>query len=382
MTVRRFIIAGEASGDTLAAELMQAVDQLAGPAEWHGLGGPKMQAQGLISNQDYAQLSVIGFGDSLTALPRLNRLAHQLADQVTEQRPSSVFTVDSKGFSIRFANILRKKMKKKQMESPLVHLVAPTVWAWGKWRAGKFEQAFDALLCLFPFEPKYFDHNQLACAFVGHPAGFEAAGDRAGGDVRDRNLIALLPGSRRSELDYILEDMLGAAQLLYQDNPARRFLLPCLPHLSDRLADRLAKSDLPIELLQGEQASRTAFARAAAGIIASGTATLQAALAGLPAVCCYRVGPINYRIMRHLFQLEDPVLPHILLGRPVYPYFEQQAQTPANLAAAMRDILSNQDDRAKQMQIVQKQLRDLLTGQAADFRSSLISGLAASGLQL
>ena len=374
MTRTRYIIAGESSGDALAASLMRATDQLAGPANWQGMGGPEMQTAGLVSGHDYTQLSLIGFGEVLAGLPRLLQLANNLAEEVMAIRPSVVFTVDSKAFSMRFAKILRKKMNKNGWSCPIIHMVAPTIWAWGSWRKRGFEEAFDGMLCLFPFEPELFDRAALRAVFVGHPAAFAPPVDRS--QASDK-LIALFPGSRRAELDYILEDMLGAAKRLYQADQARRFILPAVPHLADRLASRLAREEsLPVQLITGPDAAQQAFSEAGSGLLASGTASLQAALAGMPVITCYKVGALNYRLMRWLFQLADPILPNILLGRVVYPFFGQSDQTSRNLAAALEAVLADPAGQTAAISQASAELRGLLTGGQADFETSLQAGLA------
>jgi lipid-A-disaccharide synthase len=374
MTRTRYIIAGESSGDALAASLMRATDRLAGPAGWQGMGGPQMQAAGLVSGHDYTQLSLIGFGEALAAMPRLLRLAGQLAEEVMALRPSAVFTVDSKAFSMRFAKILRKKMYKSGWSCPIIHMVAPTVWAWGSWRKRGFEQLFDGLLCLFPFEPELFDSAAVKACFVGHPAAFTHPVDRS--KASDK-LIALFPGSRGAELDYILEDMLGAAERLWQADQERRFMLPAVPHLADRLAARLARAEiLPVQLVTGPDAARRAFTEAGSGLLASGTASLQAALAGMPVITCYKVGAVNYRLMRWLFHLPDPILPNILLGRVLYPFFGQSDQTSRNLAAALEAVLADPQGQAATLNQAAAELRALLTGGHVDFDASLQAGLA------
>ena len=161
MTSRLFILAGEASGDVLAAQLMHAVGKVKGPVAWSGIGGPHMKEAGLTSSEEMGQLSIIGISDALAALPRLHRLADRLIDQVLDTRPDIVFTVDSKAFSVRFAKRLRKRLSGGAWQPQLIHMVAPTIWAWGEWRKKVFEQTFDGLLCLFPFEPELFDQTQI-----------------------------------------------------------------------------------------------------------------------------------------------------------------------------------------------------------------------------
>ena len=156
MTAPIFILAGEASGDVLASRIMRAVHQHYGQQQWIGLGGPFMAAEGLRSVADMSRLSLIGVGAAIQKYRQLSAFANELVDLVLQQRPKLILTVDAKGFSVRFAARLKRQMQRHGWSAPIIHTVAPTVWAWGKWRRHKFARAFDGLFCLFPFEPDYF----------------------------------------------------------------------------------------------------------------------------------------------------------------------------------------------------------------------------------
>ena len=173
MTAPIFILAGEASGDVLASRMMRAVHQHYGQQRWIGLGGPHMAAEGLRSVGDMSRLSLIGVGAAIQHYRQLSAFADELVDLVLQQRPKLILTVDAKGFSVRFAARLKRQMQRHGWSAPIIHTVAPTVWAWGKWRRHKFARAFDGLFCLFPFEPDYFAPLGLESHFIGHPAAFD-----------------------------------------------------------------------------------------------------------------------------------------------------------------------------------------------------------------
>ena len=170
-----FILAGEPSGDQLAAHMMKALTARFGPIDWIGVGGSAMRRQGLTTLIDMDALTIFGFGRALSSYLRLSRLMERLVNDVMAMRPRLVFlTVDVKGFSLRFAGRLRRRMQQAGWSAPIIHTVAPTVWAWGAWRAGKFAAAMDGILCLFPFEPAYFTRYRLPAQFIGHPEAFLA----------------------------------------------------------------------------------------------------------------------------------------------------------------------------------------------------------------
>lgn len=367
-----FIIAGEPSGDNLAAGLMRALKTDYPGAAFTGMGGPAMVSEGLRSNYDYSQLQIVGVVQVLTAYGWLKSLMNKLVEEVIETRPQAVFTVDAKGFSLRFAQALRKRMAEIGWQVPIIHMVAPTIWAWGKWRARKFEANFDALLCLFPMEPALFDEKAIKTAFIGHYAGFK---EDQRYEARDPHCLLMMPGSRRSELSYILPTMLEAANKLVSDGHIRRIILPALPHLSAQIDKALAGYDLPIEVLY-DNGLDTGLKEAGFAFCTSGTATLELAIASMPAITGYRVSALNAIIMPALAYITDPILPHILLKKKIYPYFFQNELTAENLLQAAHELQTGLVQKQTEMRQHSDDLRQLLTNGAPDFEASIQKSLS------
>jgi lipid-A-disaccharide synthase len=378
MTAPIFILAGEASGDQLAAHLMRAVNNAYEKPDWIGVGGRLMQAEGLESWVDMETLSVMGFGGALTAYRRLSRLADDLVEQVIRARPRLVLTVDNKGFAVRFASRLKRRMKAVGWSVPIIHCVAPTVWAWGRWRAKKFATVMDGLLCLFPFEPDYFKPFGLDAHLIGHPEAFgnflpvTPAGKNSEEPQKKFNKIILLPGSRRGEISLILPQMLAAAAIIKRQDPNLNLVLPAVPHLLpliQSLVDGTGVTilDQPKDLIPALQTSDAMMAT-------SGTITLQAALCGTVGVTCYRTGAFSGFIGRRLVDLDKVILPNAILGRPLYPFYFQEAATGKTLAAATLDCLddANAKSSARQAAI---ELKSLLTGGARSFDELVIGAL-------
>jgi lipid-A-disaccharide synthase len=378
MTAPIFILAGEASGDQLAAHLMRAVNKAYEKPNWIGVGGRLMQAEGLVSWIDMETLSVMGFGGALKAYRRLSSLADDLVEQVIKARPRLVLTVDNKGFAVRFASRLKRRMKAVGWSVPVIHCVAPTVWAWGRWRAKKFATVMDGLLCLFPFEPDYFKPFGLDAHFIGHPEAFSdflppmPVNKSVEKEKIKSNKIILLPGSRRSEISLILPEMLAATAIIKRHDPNLNFVLPAVPHLLPLIQSLIAESgvtilDQPKDLIPALQTSD-------AMIATSGTITLQAALCGTVGVTCYRTSAFSGFIGRRLVDLDKVILPNAILGRPLYPFYFQEVATGKTLAAATLDCLcdANAKSSARQAAI---ELKSLLTGGAQSFDELVISAL-------
>lgn len=382
-----FILAGEPSGDQLAAKIMGAIDGAYGRQDWFGIGGAQMQAAGLRPEGDMEQLSVIGFGAALTAYPRLSRLADQLVARVTEAKPRAILTVDAKGFSLRFALRLKRRMAEAGWWAPIIHTVAPTVWAWGEWRAASAARAIDGLLCLFPFEPAYFTAHGVRAHFIGHPEAFnpalevkDAARNVSAVDKRgEGKRLLLLPGSRRSEIKRILPIIRDAALQVTKTGAKTgaktgkiEISLATMPHLVEQVTAVLG-SPTPISVVSGREAFYTHLHAADAVMAASGTVTLQTALAGVAGVTCYRTSALSALIGRRLVKMDRVILPNALLDRDVYPFLFQQAATPH--ALAKMTVLALNQERTKMHQTA-AELRGLLRGGAADFETLVANSVA------
>ena len=385
MTAPIFILAGEASGDVLASRMMRAVHQHYGQQQWIGLGGPHMAAEGLRSVGDMSRLSLIGVGAAIQHYRQLSAFADELVDLVLQQRPKLILTVDAKGFSVRFAARLKRQMQRHGWSAPIIHTVAPTVWAWGKWRRHKFARAFDGLFCLFPFEPDYFAPLGLESHFIGHPAAFDIqaqkpralSGSRSSGSTPYGTSsfaprIVLLPGSRNSEISQILPVMVAAVGKMRRNFPNAIITLPAVPKYHHMISAFCA--DQPIEIVDGYQHMTDSLAHCDAVIAASGTVTLEAALFGAPGVACYKASWLSATLGRMVVDMRKVILPNAILGREVYPFLFQENLTAAHLAEAVSRTLNDPQSKIKAYHTA-TELRSCLVRKADSFDQLVAAAL-------
>ena len=314
-------------------------------AHFFGIGGKDMQAAGLdlIAEQD--ALTVIGFGAALKAWPRLSRLADHLVAEIVARRPDAILTIDSKGFSLRFARRLKKAMAKAGWHAPILHLVAPTVWAWGRGRAKSFAAAFDRLLCLFPFEPAYFTPYRLKTDYVGHPLfdrkiPTKAEARKALGLNRKTPIVVLAPGSRNGEVKRLLPRMMKAYDDLKLEYPSLTAILPVSSYVEPLITAYLADHS-DIKLVSGDNNMMTALAAGDAGIICSGTATLEASLAGLPGVIIYDADWLSLTLGRLVMDMSKVVLANVLANQPLYPFLLAKQVTSQAMCHHVKMALSD-----------------------------------------
>ena len=371
MSTPIFILAGEPSGDALAAQMMVAIEKKYGKQTWIGVGGDKMIAQGLTPLADMGQLSIVGFSAVLSAYSKLSALANDLVAQIIEQQPKLVLTVDAKGFSIRLATRLKRRLARADMQIPIVHTVAPTIWAWGAWRKHKFARNLDGLLCLFPNEPAFFDGMDVKISFIGHPEAWEVKG-AAPKTSNSKPHLCLLPGSRRSEVALLLPRMLAALDILCDRGIEIQVTLPTVSHVQSQVEKISAGHDITIET--GRDAFLATMASADVMMAASGTVTLQTALHALPGVVCYATSPLSAFIGRRLVNMDNVVLPNALLGRPIYPFLFQEQATPYALAASVQTIMDDPEARAKAAQNAIT-LTDMLRGGGTSFDDMVAQAL-------
>jgi lipid-A-disaccharide synthase len=313
---RLAMVAGEASGDLLATLLLGGLK-----ARWPGLtaqgiGGPKMISQGFDAWWPQDRLAVFGYVDALRHYHEISGIRKQLAERLLTNKPELFIGVDAPDFNLGL------EARLKAAGVPTVHFVSPSIWAWRGGRLDKIRRSADHVLCLFPFEPAIYEKAGIAATYVGHPLADHipidvprAAARAQMGLADDVGLIALLPGSRRSEINHIAAPLLQAAALLARERPALRFVLPVAPGLRAMLDPMIAAHapDLPLTLLDGQ--SHTALAACDLTLIASGTATLEAALFKRPMVIVYKLSPISWWLMNRLSYQPWVGLPNILLNR-------------------------------------------------------------------
>jgi lipid-A-disaccharide synthase len=342
---RLAMVAGEASGDLLAGLLMGGLRQRWPALTAQGIGGPRMAAQGFEAWWPHDKLAVRGYIEVLGHYREIVGIRKQLAQRLLVDPPDAFIGVDAPDFNLD----LETRLKAAGVKT--IHFVGPSIWAWRGKRIEKIGRAVDLMLCLFPFEPALYAQRGIAARYVGHPLADavplevpRAVSRVALGLQPDEPLVALLPGSRRSEVQYIAPRLLAAAELLHLERPQLRFVLPVVPglrHLIEPLRQRLAAT-APITLLDGR--SHEALAACDVALVASGTATLEAALFKRPMVITYAMHPLSWQMMKRMKYQPWVGLPNILLEEFAVPELLQGAATPQRLARAALDWL---DDPAR-----------------------------------
>lgn len=344
------LVAGEPSGDVLGARLMTALQRATGGAvRLEGIGGEQMVRAGLESRFPMGELSNMGLVELLPHLPRLIRRIRETTAWLRTNPPDLLVTVDAPGFNLRLARALHGS------GIPLLHYVAPTVWAWKPERAALFARIFDHLLALLPFEPPYFTPHGLACTYVGHPALETMAGAPDGPGFRQRhgiaptaNVICLLPGSRAYELRRLMPDFAEAVRLIAARHAGLHVILPTVAPVAG-MAERGARAcAVPATVIADPAEKRDAFAASDAALAASGTVAVELAVVGTPAVIAYRANPISAAIVRRMVKIKYASLINLLLDRDATPELLQENCQPGAMADAIDRLLSDPAARAAQ----------------------------------
>ncbi|MDH0291793.1 lipid-A-disaccharide synthase [Pseudomonas sp. GD04087] len=370
--LRVALVAGEASGDILGSGLMQALKQRHPDIEFIGVGGPRMQAEGLQSHFPMERLAVMGLVEVLGRLRELLRRRKDLVQMLIAAKPDVFIGIDAPDFNLNI------ELKLRRAGIRTVHYVSPSVWAWRQKRVLKIKDACDLMLALFPFEARFYEEHAVPVRFVGHPLAntIPLEADRAGARVRlglpeGDSVVALLPGSRGGEVGKLGALFLDTAQRLLQDRPGLRFVLPCAsPERRVQIEEMLAGRDLPVQLLDG--ASHEALAACDAVLIASGTATLEALLYKRPMVVAYKVAPMTYRILKRLVKSPYISLPNLLAGRLLVPELIQDAATPEALAATLLPLLDDGSVQTESFDAIHRALRQDASAQAAEAVLALV----------
>lgn len=372
--LRVALVAGEASGDILGAGLMRALKARNPQVEFIGVGGPRMEAEGLASYFPLERLAVMGLVEVLGRLPELLARRRRLFRSLVQARPDVFIGIDAPDFNLGL------ELRLRQAGIRTVHYVSPSVWAWRQNRVVKIRQACDLMLALFPFEAQFYDRHGVNVRFVGHPLADEiplqADRQQARGRLdlpQDELILALMPGSRGGEVARLGELFLDAAERLRALRPGIRFVLPCAsPERRQQVEQLVAGRDLPITLLDGQ--SHEALAACDAVLIASGTATLEALLYKRPMVVAYSVAPMTYRILKRLVRSPWISLPNLLAERLLVPELLQDAATPEAMAQLLAPLLDNGDVQTEGFDVIHRALRRDASEQAAAAVLSLVEG--------
>ena len=351
------ILAGERSGDILGASLIAALRQHYPAAEFVGIGGPDMEALGCHSLAPMERLSVMGFVEPLGRLPELLGIKRKLERYYKANPPAAFIGIDSPDFNLRVEEVL------KGSGIPTVHYVSPSVWAYRKNRIHKIKRAVDLMLTLFPFETGIYEEHGIPASCVGHPLadqiGFEDNKMQARSDLGmspDDDLVALLPGSRGSEINRLAPAFFGGAVAALQTKPGIKFLIPYSGVESRACIEQALRQS---NIFLGEQFhlvenSQLAMSAADLVVMASGTATLEAMLLRKPMVVCYRLAPITYMIASRIVDVPHMALPNLLAGERLVPEYVQNEVTVAVIRDEILQFFANPGAVADRLEIFER----------------------------
>jgi lipid-A-disaccharide synthase len=383
-----YLIAGEPSGDALGGRLMAALrERSPAPLRFAGIGGERMAEQGLESLVPLHELAVMGVAEVLPRARLILRRVRETVADIRRLKPAAVVTIDSSGFTWRVAQRLRQG---GEAALPLIHYVAPMVWAWRAGRARRMARWYDHLMVLLPFEPPYFAKVGLACTYVGHPVVESGADHGDGTGFRRRHgipgeapVLAVLPGSRRGEVARLLPPFGGTVELLARQHPDLRVVVPVTETVAETVAAAVAQWPAPAIVVRGEREKYDAFAASNAALAASGTVALELAMAGVPALVAYRLNPLTHALLRRIVRVRYIHLLNLILEREAVPELIQDDCAPEKLAAAIEGLLGDAARRQAQIEACRQALTQLGWGElspsrrAADLVLSIIAARQA-----
>jgi len=352
---RLFVVAGEHSGDALGAKLMAAINaKWKGRVRYLGVGGEHMAKEGLASQFPLSEVAVMGPLAILKALPRIIRRVSATVDAAIAAEPDAVVIIDSP----EFTHPIAKRIRRRRPDIPIIDYVSPSVWAWRPGRAKRMKPYIDHVLGLLPFEPAA--HQRLGgppCSYVGHPLierldwmqelDLHPLADRLKLDPK-RPVLVVLPGSRASEVTRLMQPFGETIDLIAKRGPAPQIIIPVVPSVRGLVELGLEKWKQPVHLVEGEEDKFRTFRMARAALAASGTVTLELALAGCPMVVAYRIDAVAARL-RFLLKVHSVVLANLVLGENAFPEYIQETCTPETLAGALDLIIHDPPERTAQL---------------------------------
>ena len=356
-----FLVAGEASGDELGARLIRALTaETAGAIRLDGVGGPKMEAAGLTPLFPADEIALLGIAEDLHRVPRVLRRLRSVEATVRALRPDAVVTIDAPGFNFRLGARLRGA------GIPLIHYVAPTVWAWKPGRARKVARFLDRMLTLFPFEPPYFEREGLPATFVGHPVvempipALSPSFRHGWGIQADAPVLLILPGSRAGEVHRLAPRFASCARMLLQRRHDLQIVVGVAPGRKRQVES--AFSGLPAILVDEDSDKQRWYAAADVALAASGSVTLELAHCRTAMVVAYRMAPVTWEIVRRMATIKYANLINVMQDAEAIPEFLQWSCRPDRLARAVDSLLQSPEARARQIDITSAAIEDLRNG--------------------
>ncbi|MBS0276905.1 MAG: lipid-A-disaccharide synthase [Proteobacteria bacterium] len=363
------LVCGEPSGDALGAELMQGLRALGGDTiRIVGVGGQAMTALGLKSLFPLDATAVMGLREVVPRIPEILRRVRIVSDYALATRPDVLVCIDSPDFTHRIA----RRVKRSNPSIPTVNYVAPQVWASRQYRANAMARYFDLVLALLPFEASFFEGRGLHAAFVGHPVIERAARMRGGDDLRmrlgigfDAPVLAVLPGSRMSEVTLLLPIFRAAVAKLSAELPGLVCILPTVPNVAGKVRALAENWPVPLHILEDADDKFASFDAADVALAATGTVTTEVALSGTPMVTAYKLGWLTYTLARPFISVKFATLVNILLDREAVPEFIQSRCTPEALSDALLPLFRSPDARVAQIRALDEATQLLGAGEEA-----------------
>ncbi len=348
-----FVIAGEPSGDKLGAALMAGLKELRPDVTFDGVGGPLMQAEGVVSRFPMDELSVMGLAEILPKYRALKARIREMAEAVLATRPEALITIDSPDFCLRVARLV-----KAASDVRTVHYVAPTVWAWRPRRAEKMAQHIDHVLALFPFEPPLMEAAGMDCDFVGHPVVAEpVATDAEAMALGQGTVVLLLPGSRRGEVSRLTGRFGAAAAIIAAAVPDAQFVVPTTGGVHDLVKDRTGHWSVPVTVLDPASPDKVAwFKRADVALAASGTVSLELAASATPMVIAYDMAWLSRIIISRMLMVDTVTLVNLVSETRVVPEFIGADCEAQPIAQAVLDLLADPQAQCDAMAVTMQRL--------------------------
>ena len=373
-----YLVAGEASGDALGARLIDALtSEVGGELRLDGVGGGRMETAGLRPLFPSDDLAVMGIAEVLPGLPRILQRLGRVERSIRLARPDAVVTIDAPGFNFRLGRRLH------DTGIPLIHYVAPTVWAWKPGRARRIARFLDRLLALFPFEPPYFERVGLPTTFVGHPivetppSGIEPGFRAAQGVDTDAPILLILPGSRTGEVSRLGPLFAQTAKLLLARLDRLRIVVAAASGRSEQIAG--AFRDLPVIVAVDDADKKAWYAAADVALAASGSVTLELAHEQTAMVVAYRMAPMTWEIVRRMVSIDSATVINLMHGSNVIPEFLQNNCRPEQLASAVEHLFRCREARERQVEATSALIRTLRSGDQPPSRQAARAILATLG---